>query len=85
MDVTDITSRETIRLLLDKSGKSAYRLSLDLGKSRNYVINAVGKDPKLSTVAAVASATGHEVAILDAGTGEVVAIVEPPEREAPED
>lgn len=72
---------DVLRMMLDSSGKSAYRLSFDLGRSRNWASNSFGRDPLLSTVAEVASVTGHEVAILDAGTGDVVAIVEPPEHD----
>lgn len=69
---------DILRLMLDSSGMSAYRLSLDLGRTRNWALNSFGRDPKLSTVAEVAEATGHMVAVLDATTGEAIAIVEPP-------
>lgn len=39
-----------------------------------------GRDPKLSTVAAVADVTGHKLAVLDAETDRVVVTIDPPER-----
>lgn len=69
-----------LALMLMRSGKSADGISKELGKSRNWLRMAIrdGNRPRLDTVAAVASVTGHEVAILDAESGEVVAIVDAP-------
>lgn len=78
MRVSDIEPNDALRMMIDSSGKSGYRVSLDLGRSRNWVSNSLGRDPKLGTVAAVADITGHEVAILDAETQEIVAKVRPP-------
>lgn len=79
MDIVKTSPRDTLRWMADDAHMSAYRLSLDLGRSRNWAINSYRADPKLSTVAAVAAVTGHEVAILDAESGDVVATITPPE------
>lgn len=78
MDTDARSASDAMRMMLDSSGKSAYRISLDLGKSRNYVINALGRDPLVSTFVEVADATGHAVAILDAKTGDVLTKVQAP-------
>lgn len=61
---------------------AADQVSRELGRSRKWTANvaAPGRDPKLSTVAAVAAVTGHRLAILDAESGEVVATIDAPER-----
>lgn len=82
MDKGTTPAKDVMRLMLDTSGLSAYRLSLDLGRSRNWAINSLGSDPLLSTVAEVASATGHTVAILDAKTDKVLTKVQPPQAKA---
>lgn len=68
------------------SGIPADEVSRRLGHSRSWASVSIrpGRDPKLSTVAAVASVTGHEVAILDAESGEVVGIVDAPESKGSE-
>lgn len=80
MTAESTSPRDILRWMADDSHLSAYRLSLTLGRTRNWLTNSYGRDPKLSTVASVASVTGHEVAILDAASGEVVALIDAPER-----
>ncbi len=72
-----------IQAIVTRSGKSANRLSADLGRSREYVRNAAGKEsPALATVADVADVAGCDVCIVDRETGAVVATVTPPRRAA---
>lgn len=75
-DVTEeIGPRQVIPLMIRTSGLSTYGVSMRLGKSRNWGYNLKGSDPRASTVAKVGKVTGHEMAILDTGTGDVVAVV----------
>ena len=69
--------------MINASGIPADEVSRRLGHSRSWASVSIrpGRDPKLSTVAAVADVTGHEVAILDADSGEVVAIIDPPPKD----
>lgn len=72
-----------IQAIVTRSGKSANRLSADLGRSREYVRNAAVKEsPALATVADVADVAGCDVCIVDRETGAVVATVTPPRRAA---
>lgn len=67
--------------MIVSSGIPADEVSRRLGHSRSWASVSIrpGRDPKLSTVAAVAAVTGHEVAILDAESGDVVATITTPE------
>ena len=71
-----------IRYLIEHSGMSARRVSAALGRSPDWarLTAAPGRDPKLSTVAAVADVAGCDVVIIDRATGERLGVVEPPER-----
>lgn len=70
-----------LQAMISRSGRSGLSVARELGHGQTWAYNSTrpGRDPKLSTVAAVASVTGYEVAIVDSGTGETVATVEPPE------
>ena len=80
MEDKSIAPNDVVRYLLDISNKSAYRMSLDLGRSRNYLMSALGRDLHLSTLSSIADVTGHRVAIIPADTDEVLVTIDPPER-----
>lgn len=71
-----------IRTLLDHSGISDRGVSAALGKSPAWagLTAQRGRDPKLSTVCAVADIAGVDVVLIDRETGERLGIVEPPPR-----
>ena len=70
-----------INVLVERSGKSANRISADLGKSREYVRNASRKStPSIATVADIADACDIDICLIDRETGAVVATVTPPRR-----
>lgn len=71
-----------IKELIEHSGMSYRAISAALGKSPNWagVTAQPGRDPKASTLAAVADAAGCDVVIIDRATGERLGVVEPPER-----
>lgn len=73
-----------IKYLIARSGKSYRAVSAELGRSPNWagVTARPGRDPKLSTVADVADAAGVDVVLIDRGSGDVVAVVEPPRKAA---
>lgn len=67
---------ETMRL---RSGKSTDGLSKELGHYRTWYRNMRSReDMYLSSLLAVASITGHDVALLDHATGDVIALLAPP-------
>lgn len=71
-----------IKELISHSRLSYRGMSAALGRSPEWarLTAQPGRDPKLSTVAAVADAAGCDVAIIDRATGERLGTVEPPER-----
>ena len=73
---------ETISVMIAHSGLSARGVSAALGRSQNWATMSAGRgrDPKLSTVAAVADVAGCDVVIRDRATGEELGTIEPPER-----
>lgn len=77
-----IEARDALETMRRRAGRSADSIGLALGHARTWLSNIRGRDPHLTTVADVASVTGHEVVILDAESGETVAVIEPPERDA---
>ena len=79
-----IGANDALETMRGDARKSADSIGLRLGRARTWFGNIKGRDPHLSTVAAVASVTGHEVAILKADTGEVVATIAPPGSKAGE-
>lgn len=67
---------ETMRL---RSGKSMGEIGRDLGRYRTWYRNiSMHDDMYLSSLLAVAKVTGHDVALLDHATGDVIALLEPP-------
>lgn len=71
---------DALETMRDDARQSADSIGIKLGRARTWFGNIRGRDPHLSTVAAVASVTGHEIAILDSESGEIVATIETPER-----
>ena len=71
-----------IGLLVERSGLSDRRVSLDLGKCETWARNTKknAKDSRIGTVADVADVAGCDVCIIDRETGAVVATVTPPRR-----
>lgn len=69
---------EVISMLISRSGMSARRISATLGKSQNWATMTAGpgRDPKLSTVVAVADAAGCDLVIIDRETGERLGAIE---------
>lgn len=64
-----ITSGEAVRCLVAKSGKSQRAIAGELGRSPTYLSNYLtgGHVPQLDTLAAIACACGHSVALLPGG------------------
>ena len=69
---------EVFSALVKHSGKSARRVSLDMGKAETWARNSAGRDTKLSTVAKLADMAGVDLALIDRETGERLATIEPP-------
>lgn len=72
----DVAGAAALRMMVRRAGLSTSEVSRRLGRSPNWTrnVSASGRDPRLSTVAEVAGATGHRLAILD-DAGAVVAYV----------
>ena len=70
-----------LELMRVRAGRSADSVSLELSRARNWFRNLRHGDPMLSTVASVASITGHELAIVDSASGEIVSTIAPPPTE----
>lgn len=71
-----------ITLLVERSGYSDRRMSLELGKCETWTRNTKknASDPRIGTVADVADVCNCDVCIIDRDTGAVVATVTPPRR-----
>lgn len=71
---------EVIRALIAHSGMSDRGMSAAMGRGSSWarLTAQPGRDPKLSTVCAVADLAGVDVALIDRETGERLGIVEPP-------
>lgn len=74
---------KVIKWLLTKTDKSAEGLSVELGRSKSWarVVSLPTRSPALATVCEVADACGYDVALVERSSGEVAAVVEPPERD----
>lgn len=75
-----------ISALIERSGMSDRRISLELGKCETWARNTKknAKNPRVGTVADVADVAGCDVCIVDRETGAIVATVTPPRRAARE-
>lgn len=82
LEVMNMQVDAIIKCLIEHSGMSYRAMSSALGRSTEWarLTAQPGRDPKLSTVAAVADVAGCDVVIMDRETGERVGTVEPPER-----
>lgn len=76
-----MNAKEIIRAIVDDSGKSAYRLSSEMGYGYNYVAAKIsqGNPPNVATLAAICEATGHQIVIRNRTTGREI-IIDPPEK-----
>ncbi len=73
-----------IREMLNNRGVSPRKVSVELGRSTEYVRNvaAPGRSPALATVADIADALGYRLAVVDVTTGEEVGTIDPPRKAA---
>lgn len=73
---------QSLRLLIEHSGRSARAVSVDLGHTPTWasVSTQPGRDPKLGTVADVADVAGVDVVLIDRKTGERLGAIDPPRR-----
>ena len=60
---------DAVRACASKCGKSLYRVSLDMGKSRQYVNSVItqGSTPKADTLARMLDVCGYELVALPKG------------------
>jgi len=74
-------AEDTLQFVIDDSGKSMYAISLDMGKSKLYIAQAVHRQriPTLRTFAEICEATGHELIVRNKETGREI-VIDPPER-----
>lgn len=72
---------DAFRALVDSYPDGQRALSRAIGRSAGWASSMLNNDgsPRLDTFAKVAEACGYEVVIRDKGTGDVLAVVEPPE------
>jgi hypothetical protein len=77
-----VDSRDVLGYLIKASGFSYGKVSRELGKSPEWARNSVVNHtrPLLATVADVADVCGVDVKLVDRGTGEVVALIDPPHK-----
>lgn len=75
-------SVDAIKEVVSDSGKSMYRVSLDMGRSKLYIAQAVHAKqiPTIKTMAEICDATGHDLLIRNRRTGREI-IIDPPEKE----
>lgn len=75
-------AENAIREVVGDSGKSMYRVSLDMGRSRLYIGRAVsgGQIPTIRTMAEICDATGHDLLVRNRTTGREI-IIDPPRKE----
>lgn len=75
-------SEDIVREVVSDSGKSMYRVSLDMGKSKLYMAQVVhaGRLPTIRTMAEICDATGHDLLVRNRTTGREI-IIDPPEKE----
>lgn len=75
-------SEDIVREVVSDSGKSMYRVSLDMGKSRLYIAQVVHarRLPTIRTMAEICDATGHDLLVRNRTTGREI-IIDPPEKE----
>ena len=71
-----------IRAMVRDRGASMRGLSVDMGRSPDYVRVAAAptRSPALATVAEIADALGYDVAIIDRESGERLGTIDPPAR-----
>ena len=72
-----------IRAMVRERGASMRGLSVDMGRSPDYVrvMGTPTRSPALATVAEIADALGYDVAIIDRETGERLGTIDPPARD----
>lgn len=72
-----------LRYIMDNTGKSMREISRIMGKGESWAKTTAlpGRSPQLATVARVADLAGLDVALVDRGTGKVVATIDVPCRE----
>ena len=71
-----------IREVVSDSGKSMYRVSLDMGRSKLYIGQAVssGQIPTIKTMAEICDATGHDLLVRNRETGREI-VIDPPKKD----
>lgn len=74
-------SEDLVREVVSDSGKSMYRVSLDMGKSKLYIAQVVHANrlPTIRTMAEICDATGHDLLVRNRETGREI-VIDPPER-----
>ena len=74
-------AENAIKEVVGDSGKSMYRVSLDMGRSKLYIARAVNvnQTPTIRTMAEICDATGHDLLVRNRTTGREI-VIDPPER-----
>lgn len=67
---------EAIRAMLGASGKSQRGVSIELGRTHNWLNSTLGiaQDTKAGTLAAIAKVCGYELQLVNRDTGDVLTI-----------
>lgn len=71
---------DAIKVIMERSGKTAYALSVSMGRAKQYMGSLISRhtSPRADTLAEIASACGCDLIIRDRTTGEMVAMIDPP-------
>jgi len=69
-------ARETLRYLIDQSGKPKTTISTDLGKSQGYINSylTIGRAPGVDVLANIADVCGYDLVIVNRETGQTTRI-----------
>jgi len=69
-------SLEALRLMLDRSGTTAYRVAVDMGRSPSYVSSMLrrGSVPSADLLARMAAACGYSLRLVPLDGGEEINI-----------
>lgn len=67
-------SLEALRLMLDRSGTTAYRVAVDIGRSPSYVSSMLrrGSVPSADLLARIAAACDYDLRLVPRGGGESI-------------
>lgn len=73
---------EVLKELVQDSGMSMYRISLNMGRSKLYISQAIYEKriPSIKSMAEIADVTGHDLLLRNRTTGREI-IIDPPKKE----